>query len=1111
MAPTLGSPSFLGQAPEFQMAPLIENYSDMLLEPASCMCMKCNGRKAPDATFCSAKASDVGQVCVSDSTTNGCYSSLSNYGCTCPGTPGPKVSNTVPTTCSCMKCGLGGHKGPWTSGSCAAAASPAGQSCIKNPLSDGCVSSLDDYGCLCPGTVGANIRTYQLAQLKKDAAAREVYKRDHCGTLGNNAGPQMGDTLYAESSCACASICSHTEGCAGWTYAPSFGVVNDTGGLNACFLRSAYDGMVNNCATDCWSAPVDPCGMPWNFCAKQQTTVTAASSCQCKEACDRLDICDAWTYYYDYNDGKDNCWIMNTAGNGQNVNCKGTCFAGQKLKAKCGTTGRGLGFATFTSIMMYTLSATDPCTCEKVCIQSAGECKGWTYELGGSTGTMKDTKENKCILYSQVFYTKTCSTCISGTVPGFAAKIHELEQAKSDKEAAESEAALAKTVCAKVTNKTGNFSYIASPLYPHTENWTALDPTAYKVLSKYLTTIGVPGEVVTLSEDVRSTYPLVIGTAVVGSYASLLFDSLALEAAQKTANVDTEDWNAAILQLRQEVRMLQLVGAWFETYSRLFALAGDQVFEAFTTTAAIVSMPGTTQVAGSKVHGWKIALKVLKVCCTVAMIVATDGGYAAAAGAEKAAKKVEKAAQDAKDGIKSAKAIGKAAAASEKAYKATKETLDKINFIARNIQWALNSITLGFKTANIAPATAGGANPEAAADATAATYYDLIANVQVMLNEIWKSISAERMIIAGNYGRLSVAAAAAEACPITDNELEIIVSHTYGGMQWIALGQLLPTKYAIYFQRDYMGGKGPDCYYNNCGGGTSSGQCGSSSDDVLGCQGTTMGCYEPSRSKYDRCNVKLGGVEWPAKRAVWMGQQNNPSKVPAESMWQALSDGPVTSYINKKFRTAYTGAYGAFEAFMTQCAYVSKVYIPGGSITYSETQASTVSVDCDVYGITIPTFAMMDCGTQVTKNGVAWNGYGINKDGDSGDGTGNFNQFTYIPNKPGSWSSISDGQVGCCLPWKGSVELPSGCDYILCDCFTLAIMGNDGDADGNKDGQWESNYKGTWWNECQVVTDEPSKKQYVQTSFGPYGPWQRIITSGNQYSEMKGLQDVQLT
>merc|ERR1712113_463701 len=122
-------------------------------------------------------------------------------------------------------------------------------------------------------------------------------------------------------------------------------------------------------------------------------------------------------------------------------------------------------------------------------------------------------------------------------------------------------------------------------------------------------------------------------------------------------------------------------------------------------------------------------------------------------------------------------------------------------------------------------------------------------------------------------------------------------------------------------------------------------------------------------------------------------------------MWSAIAEGPIASYINPKFGTMYNGDIGGFEAFMTQCAYVPKLYVPSGGLSYAEYQFSAKSVECDIYGISIPVYSFMDCGTQRNGGDVAWNGYGIDNDGSSGSGTGNFNQFVYVPNSPNSYAT----------------------------------------------------------------------------------------------------------
>lgn len=71
-------------------------------------------------------------------------------------TPPPTPSPTPPTpTCQCLQCN--GVQGPWQSGVCAAGASPAARTCQNDPASGGCYSSLNDYACNCPSTVGQQL------------------------------------------------------------------------------------------------------------------------------------------------------------------------------------------------------------------------------------------------------------------------------------------------------------------------------------------------------------------------------------------------------------------------------------------------------------------------------------------------------------------------------------------------------------------------------------------------------------------------------------------------------------------------------------------------------------------------------------------------------------------------------------------------------------------------------------------------------------------------------------------------------------------------------------------------------------------------------------------
>eukprot|EP00930_Biecheleria_cincta_P002093 TRINITY_DN103139_c0_g1_i1.p1 TRINITY_DN103139_c0_g1~~TRINITY_DN103139_c0_g1_i1.p1 ORF type:complete len:1298 (-),score=178.68 TRINITY_DN103139_c0_g1_i1:43-3936(-) len=58
---------------------------------------------------------------------------------------------SIPQRCQCVTCH--GAAGPWQTGTCPAGASAEAYLCKNDATAGGCYSSLDEYACLCPGTV----------------------------------------------------------------------------------------------------------------------------------------------------------------------------------------------------------------------------------------------------------------------------------------------------------------------------------------------------------------------------------------------------------------------------------------------------------------------------------------------------------------------------------------------------------------------------------------------------------------------------------------------------------------------------------------------------------------------------------------------------------------------------------------------------------------------------------------------------------------------------------------------------------------------------------------------------------------------------------------------
>merc|ERR1719379_299747 len=98
--------------------------------------------------------------------------------------------------------------------------------------------------------------------------------------------------------------------------------------------------------------------------------------------------------------------------------------------------------------------------------------------------------------------------------------------------------------------------------------------------------------------------------------------------------------------------------------------------------------------------------------------------------------------------------------------------------------------------------------PGAAAEsAMTMEFYKVQASVVHYLREFLNVLDGLRASIASDWGRLKAAQSVIASCPISESQVEILSLAAFGALQWQALGLLMPSKYVIYFQRDYEGGK----------------------------------------------------------------------------------------------------------------------------------------------------------------------------------------------------------------------------------------------------------------------------------------------------------------
>jgi len=641
-----------------------------------------------------------------------------------------------------------------------------------------------------------------------------------------------------------------------------------------------------------------------------------------------------------------------------------------------------------------------------------------------------------------------------------------------------------------------NMTYIGLSTFPHQEPFPNLSSAAaYKTISMCITApICEPTALSTdySSDAVRELYGEMSGSSVLQMWEEKLENvGLMQQVYQNTpGNVTFEDFIATVSQIQTEVGQIKLISGWYQAYGSIFTDINSQMDEAFTTTLTLIDMPASTQVAVPG-HSWfDIVIDVVEAVADCINIGGNSKG-------------------DAAFGKGSGDKLGFVANSINAVADVTEQSVD----CAENCK---ESSSVG-DISTPSPNTADN-------DAATLEFTKVIALLMFELDNLLQGIDAQRNAIAMNWGKLKAASALALACSLDPIVLQTEVLKAYGAMQWIALGVLMPNKYAIYWQRDYSGSKGPSCYYN---GDASSGN---------GCSGSDMGCWSPpsgswsvdysdyyscgsaGRDKGEGGNTKCfntassGGGQscTQTQRYIWVGEVGSPGATPSSDFFTALTEtesGPITSYVNLVYGTNYQGASGGFDAFVSQCQYMPKLYIPPSSnneLKQSTTAPSMVGLPCNVYGITLQIYAFADCNTNLDipgqgagMTGTCVNGYGSSFGAtDSMWASGNYNQQMYIPNVPGNYATNDDGQIACCTPWLDGLQ--GGCDYMLCDCWSLAQGGNNNWLNEGTDGQ--SANSGSWWGSCEVVTDTKDTQQMMTTSEGPACNWTTVIESGNDFS-----------
>eukprot|EP00931_Biecheleriopsis_adriatica_P055857 TRINITY_DN33104_c0_g1_i1.p1 TRINITY_DN33104_c0_g1~~TRINITY_DN33104_c0_g1_i1.p1 ORF type:complete len:1153 (+),score=175.34 TRINITY_DN33104_c0_g1_i1:158-3616(+) len=616
------------------------------------------------------------------------------------------------------------------------------------------------------------------------------------------------------------------------------------------------------------------------------------------------------------------------------------------------------------------------------------------------------------------------------------------------------------TMCTKASRQ-GNMATFANAAFPGTRDFPSLHHKSYSAISRCITAAicdpNDPGSDLGI-DDVRAEYSRISGSSALEAMALKVSNSELMNAVMLScSSCPAKQFAEAVAQIGEELSMLKAVSGWFTTYQFLYVSLNQQLVSAFESMLSVLMLPAQTLIAGSKFHWWKIALKVVSLSAKVLLAKSTGASF---------------------------RMVSKTMSATAGGIKATMSCFSDLHHCTKGVAYVFKD-----HSAHLATPSPGMLDNEE----TVLEFNNLIALLIKYLEVITTSSDAQRDVIASNYGRMKAAASVAMACPISAGKLEAAALKTYGAMQWIGLGILMPKKYVIYWQRDYTQGGGTGCYYND-------------GDSGHGCKGSYPswgddGCWKVDNFVGDECSKWDGSLQGEndgsntyrcqdeglpcggrmcnsASRYFWMAEVGSPSSFPPSVFFKSLADkeGPIQTFVNPAFGTNYsTSAEDGWTAFLSQCQYMPKLYISevkSGSIQRDQSSPSVKPVDCDIYGITVPTYAFQDCDDMVwapVKDTVAeqcLNSYAIgwptpfyfpanqwltdremrNQGGFvgwgkaqkdlmaagtlSGDGRYakplpqwyNFNMKTFIPNKPGQFASAGadDGSIYCCTPWLPS-------------------------------------------------------------------------------------------
>jgi hypothetical protein len=464
------------------------------------------------------------------------------------------------------------------------------------------------------------------------------------------------------------------------------------------------------------------------------------------------------------------------------------------------------------------------------------------------------------------------------------------------------------TTCSVISDRT-NMAVISTPAYdgvaPFPSFHNAQEEATYECVSWTATSLNCGTSPCTGTASLRDTYPMIVGSPACAAIRSILGDEALLENCSQFSEL-----SSVRSRLRLEVIQVCAVGGWFSQTSSLYDAILRQQQVAFDQAMDLLDMKTSMYVEppespeGGGVPSW---------------VTGTLGSVTTILGMTET-------------------------------FSAVSEAMEFTSFVLGD------ALKISAKFAPDEPLTWAGQqlfNEQAAAaeayNSGHLQLQQLLTLVDGLLRAIQEIFKEQAMIIAADAGRLAGAYEITMACPISTSSLLLQVANTKQAQLWRGLVLLMPTRYAIYIQRD-MGISGPAA--NNQNKIVSNPPC----FDSFAEPRPTLADYVTSGQNLDWCDSQdnvadtpfhfqksrtvTGGFSPPvftpdacasSSRRIWLGIVGSPSQLAPDTFWEALggSAGLIPTFINSVFDlTIEPGAESAWRTMLGQCENITRSYSP---------------------------------------------------------------------------------------------------------------------------------------------------------------------------------------